>query len=237
MTEKEKKVRCSDCLHHWPQAQLKRFFIRSYASKESAWNRPLAISAHCWRRWWESLSVITLAQTSPCRPQVMPVDIDDTTKLSEEQRKFFSISTGSPSRRRRKTSTTFDLPYLPDQLRERLLSNERQAHTLQQMSQDSRRKVRRKQQIKEDLFPPSCSFFKFLFDRNVHRDGAIFLCTHSTWSWCSARLAHHTQWLGRGARNVLPIPESKLIAKALELDIDAYSGSLLDKVAWLRVHF
>ena len=106
----------------------------------------------------------------------MPVDVDDTTKLSVEQRKFFSISTGSLSRRRRKTSTTFDLPYLPDQLRKRLLSNdrERQAHTFQQMSQDSRRKVRRKQQ----RGPFSTVLFLlqvlYLFDRNVHRDGAIF---------------------------------------------------------------
>ena len=165
----------------------------------------------------------------------MPVDIDDTTKLSEEQRKVFSISTGSPSRRRRKTSTTFDLPYLPDQLRIRLLSNERQVHTLQQMSQDSRRKVRRKQQrgsfstvlfLLQVLVRPECLSWRRHFPQ----------CTHSTWSRCSARLAHHTQWLGRGARSVLPIPESKLIAKALELDIDAYSGSLLDKVTWLRVH-
>ena len=91
----------------------------------------------------------------------MPADIDDTTKLSEEQRKFFSISTGSPLRRRQKTSTTFDLPYLPDQLRKRLLSNERQAHTFQWMSQDSQRNHR---------LVSSAS----LFDRNVHRHSAIF---------------------------------------------------------------
>ena len=43
---------------------------------------------------------------------------------------------------------------------------------------------------------------------------------------------------GRGTcSRSIDIPELKLIAKALELDIDAYSGSLLEKVAWLRVHF
>ena len=140
---------------------------------------PLAISAHCWRRWWESLSVITLAQTAPCQPRVMPVDIDDTTKLSEEQRKFFSISTGSRSRRRRKISTTFDLPYLPDQLHKRLLSNERQAHTFQRMTQDSRRNVRRKQQrgsfstvlfLLQVLVRPECSLWRrhFFYARTAH---------------------------------------------------------------------
>ena len=80
----------------------------------------------------ESLSVITLAQTSPCRPQVMPVDVDDTTKLSVE----------------RKPQQLSIYHIYPTNLRKRLLSNdpERQAHTFQQMSQDSRRKVRRKQQ-------------------------------------------------------------------------------------------
>ena len=105
------------------------------------------------------------------------------TKLSKEQRKFFSISTGLLSRRRRKTST-FDLAYLPDQLRKRLLSNERQAHTFQRMSQDSRRKVRRKKQrgsfstvlfLLQVLVRPECSSWRrhFFSARTAHdRDPA-----------------------------------------------------------------
>ena len=155
-------------------------FFRSYASKESSWNRPLAISAHCWRRWWECLSVITLAQASPCWPQVMPVDIDDTTKLSEEQRKFFSISAGSPSRRRRKISTTFDLPYLPKPIpqtspQQRAASTHFPADEPRFSTKSSSKTAKR---IFSD-FPPSCSFFKFLFDRNVHRDDAIFFCART----------------------------------------------------------
>ena len=102
----------------------------------------------------------------------MPVDIDDTTKLSEEQRKFFSISTGSPSRRRRKTSTTFDLPY-PTTNCANASSATSGKHTL---SNGWAKSLDKKfvENSKEDLFSPSCSFFKLLFDRNVHRDGAIF---------------------------------------------------------------
>ena len=102
----------------------------------------------------------------------MPVDIDDTTKLSEEQRKFCSISTGSPSRRRRKTSTTFDLPIYPTNCAY-VSSATSGKHTLcNRWAKILDEKF--VENSKEDLFPPSCSFFKFLFDRNVHRDGAIF---------------------------------------------------------------
>ena len=103
---------------------------------------------------------------------VMPVDIDYTTKLSEEQRKFFSNSTITKTTENLNNfrSTISTVPY---QLRKRLRSKERQAHTFQRMSQDSRRKVCRKQQ--RGSFS-TVLFFKFLymFDRNVHRDGAIF---------------------------------------------------------------
>ena len=104
----------------------------------------------------------------------MPVDIDDTTKLSEEQRKFFSISTGSPSRRRRKPQQLSIYHIYPTNCANVSSATiERQAHTFQQMSQDSRREVRRKQQ--------RASFSTVLFLLQVlvrpdlvHRDDAIF---------------------------------------------------------------
>ena len=171
----------------------------------------------------------------------MPVDIDYTTKLSEEQRKFFSISTGSLSRRRRKTSTTFDLPYLPDQLRNCLLSNERQAHTFHRMSQDSRRKVRRKKHWKRiffhRLFPSSSSCSTGI--RGMFIVTAPFFSMHAQHMIVILRRtgAPHSVTRPRGAECASDPGESKLIAKALELDIDAYGRSLLDKDAWVRVHF
>ena len=142
---------------------------------------------------------------------VMPVDIAYTTKLSEEQRKFFSISTGSPSWRRRKTSTTFDLPYLQYPTN---CANESSAtsgkHTLSNgwakiLDESSSKTAKR---IFFHRLVPSSSSCLFVVT------APFFLCAHSTWSWSSTELAHHTQWLCRGARNVLPIPAvSKLTAK------------------------
>ena len=163
----------------------------------------------------------------------MPVDIDYTTKLSEEQRKFFSNSTGSPSRRRRKTSTTFDLPYLQCPTN---CANVSSATSGKRTLSNGWAKILDEKFVensKEDLFPPSCSFFKFLFDRNVHRGGAIF----SMHAQHMIVIRRRTQWLRR-PRGAERAPDPCRVEVDREgFDIDAYSGSLLDKVAWLRVHF
>ena len=166
----------------------------------------------------------------------MPVDIAYTTNLSEEQQKFFSISTWSPSRRRRKTSTTFDLPYLQYPTN---CANESSATSGKHTLSNGWAKILDEKFVensKEDLFPPSCSFFKFLFDRNVHRDGAIFSMHAQHMIAIQRRTgAPHSVTRPRGAKRA-PDP-CRVEADRERLGIDAHSGSLLDKVAWLRVHF
>ena len=165
----------------------------------------------------------------------MPVDIDNTTKLSEEQRKHFSISTGSPSRRRQKTSTTFDLPYLQYPTNCVNVSSATSGkHTLS----NGWAKILDKKFVensKEDIFPPSYSFFKFLFDRNVHRDGAIFSMHAQHMIVIQSRTGAPHPVTRPWSAERAPDP-CRVEVDRKGLDIDAYSGSLLDKVAWLRVH-
>ena len=145
----------------------------------------------------------------------MPVDIDYTTKLSEEQRKFFSISTGSPSTKTTENlnATTFDLPYLHSTRPTAQTSPQQRAASKHFPTDEPRFSTKSSSKTAKRIFfhrlvpsSSSCSTGMFIVT------APLFLCTHSTWSWSSAGLAHYTQWLGRGARNVLPIPaDSKFI--------------------------
>ena len=168
-----------------------------------------SISTNCWRHWWESdsgksLVVITLAQTSPWRPRVMNVDNDDPTKHWTSNG---SSSQSPPDRHYEddgKPQQLSPLPYLHDQLRKLLLSNtyERRAYTFQDEPRFSTRSSSKtaKRICFHDL---SCYFFKFLFDRNVHRDGTPFFCArtahdhHAAPDWPST-LSDSAAGRGRG---------------------------------------
>ena len=102
----------------------------------------------------------------------MPVDVDDTTKLLVEQRKFL-ISTGSLSRRRRKPQQLSIYPTNCANVSSATIASGK--HTL---SNRWAKILDEKfvENSKEDLFSTVLFLLQvlYLFDRNVHRDGAIF---------------------------------------------------------------
>ena len=116
----------------------KRFF--SFLSKQGVcMKQTTSISARCWERRWESdsgktLCVITLAQTSAWGPQVIRVGVVDSNGSSSQS---------PPDRHHEDDGKPQQLSHLPPLP---FLSNDRQAHTFQRMSQDSRRIIFRQPQ-------------------------------------------------------------------------------------------
>ena len=117
--------------------------------------------------------------------------------------KFHTSSTGSPSQRRRKNSTTFSSsistpPTVPTSPQQRATGTHfprwAKIHNEKFVKQQRR-------SVFTTCLSPSSSAGMFI----VTWRHFPFLCMHDTRSWCSAGLAHHTQRLNRGARDVLRV--------------------------------
>ena len=145
----------------------------------------------------------------------MPVDIDDTTKLSEEQRKFFSISTWSPSRRLRENlhnfrSTISTRPTAQTSPQQRAASTHFPTDEPRFSTKSSSNTAKRISFHRLIPSSSSCSTGMFIVM------APFFLCTYSTWSWCAMQGrtgAPHSVTRPRGAERA-PDPCSLQLSRS-----------------------